>query len=318
MARRRAVWILHIIQSVLPLFMKEFTYLSLLKKLKESVDIMSMSIGRSILKAVESPFNGEYQSAKTLTLTLHGVQNSPKLFYRHLGSMHRRGGGSQVICLDYFDPREVRLERPLHVMAREIFKFIYNNSYEYDTFYLDGVSCGAKVFLHALDLLRCERSFCSEKKVVFNCINAVLQPWDIKTRDFNLAKRLPLGVDFAMTPMLRVAHNMGWHAEAKRYGMQDDDVIRALNEDANNNISWTLLKRQVEFMNEPLDVPYRSIRLKGLNVVMSDDDEVIDNNSVRDSAVDVFDSDECNFIEVPTKHSTLAYEPEVWGEYFYK
>jgi hypothetical protein len=199
--------------------------------------------------------------------------------------------------------------------ALEIKDLILKNFDGYETIYLDGVSCGAKFFATALVILH-RNNVCLSEKIVFNCINGVIAPEDIKSKDFDLAKTLPYWLGFIMTPVLRLVHSHGWRREAHYYDMLDNRTVQVLNADANRSISWRMLKDQVEAMNYPKfdDGP---IILKSLRAALSEEDDFIDNESALESLTDLFYSKDFTVFDIPTGHSTLTYEPNVWKKRFF-
>lgn len=253
----------------------------------------------------------EYDAVATYTLP--GVQNSGKyLFMPHARSMKQRGGlvPADVYFLDYDDCFE------LVGAVSELVDQIVDKSERYQTIYLDGVLCGAKVFAHAIIELHVRERQDVLDKIVFNSINGVISPEDLKTTAFNAAKVLPAWLDPIMTLVLRQAHKAGRKKEAESYGMLNDENIISLNEDANERISWRLLRSQVEAMSAPSPEFDKPIRIKKCVGVFSSEDDRIDNGFSYMSLTHLFD--DVMYVEIDAGHSTLAYQPDIWRRKFYE
>ncbi|MDR2063272.1 MAG: hypothetical protein LBQ02_00565 [Candidatus Nomurabacteria bacterium] len=252
-------------------------------------------------------------ASRILTITLPGVQNSGRyLFDPHIVSMRQRGGEqlANIVMLDYrkdwFD---------MSIIVYELVERIESGMFDqYDVVYLDGVSCGAKVFAHLIIGLHEHERQDILDKIVFHSINGVISPKDIKTNQFNLAKWLPYIATPIITPILKSAHQSGWQKEADYYGMLEDVSIAKLNQDANDRISWLLLKDQVKAMNTKLPELVEPIRIQRCVGVFSENDTQIDNESNLDSLEYLFGDVDC--VSLPTGHSTLAYQPDAWRRFY--
>lgn|GEM_PF-4871986 len=262
------------------------------------------------LKCLRAVKIGNNAGAKAVTLTLPGVQNSGRwLFEPHCESLKQRDGCGEFMLLDYTERFN------LADASYELANLLFHIAPYYDTIYLDGVSCGARVFVQAIIELYLRKEQAVLNKIVFNSIDGVISPQDVKTSSFNLAKVLPGWLALILTPFLKWVHRKGWRKEAASYDKLDDEMIIKLNTDANQRISWRLLKQQVAAMNTPLQSFSRQISIKQCVVVTSIDDEVIDNQHNFNSLSGLLKP--LRQVELPTKHSTLAYQPDVWREGFY-
>ncbi|MDR1033092.1 MAG: hypothetical protein LBL84_03740 [Candidatus Nomurabacteria bacterium] len=248
--------------------------------------------------------------ADTVTITLPGVQNSGTwLFWPHLESLHQRGDyhPADVVLMDYWGWFS------LVAVANELANKLQQVSSWYQTIYLDGVSFGAKVFTHVITTLRARGREDILSKIVFNAINPVIEPSNVLGKTFAAAKWLPYWLNPVLTLVLRRGHAAAWPKEAKSYGMLDDAVIIELNRDANMRIGWSLLKDQVRAMATELPELYKPIDIR-CNVVLSSYDDVIDGVSAYQSLLKLFGA--VDSVVLPTGHSTLAYEPEVWRKFY--
>jgi hypothetical protein len=144
----------------------------------------------------------------------------------------------------------------------------------------------------------------------------VIFPSDIINKGLSMAKILPYWLDPIMTSVLRSAHSKGWRKEAAMYDKEDDELILQLNEAANENISWALLKDQVLAMSDRC-CGSGQIEVAKVTAVCSEFDDQIDNDSMAKSLRRLFRTP-VHRVNIPTAHSTLAYQPELWGQYLYK
>jgi hypothetical protein len=261
----------------------------------------------------------QQEGALAVTLTLHGAQNSPMLFMEHFESMKKRSGLGDILTLNYSNNLgrgQSTYAQVIHEVA-EIKHLILKLSKYYENIYLDGVSCGAKFFAAAL-LSLCKDGYHTllREKITFNCINGVIQPFDVKV-NFRVAEKLPYHIGWLMTPVLKMAHAIGWRKEAKLYKLKGNGYIRQLNRDASRLIRWHLLKEQVLMMSMPM-ISSEKARLKGLTLVVSTKDEIVDNATLAKSLSGLFSGKREQYVEVSTKHSTLAYEAQNWRERFYQ
>jgi hypothetical protein len=134
---------------------------------------------------------------KAVTLVLMGIQDHVDLFSMHIQSMMERGenGDGAVVLLDYMDRLSLRKT------AAALAKFIVQEYVDFQVIYLDGVSCGAKVF--AWTILALQKRPDILAKIVFNCINGIVSPADMKRP--TLLLKHAFSVDAMLTPLPNIA-----------------------------------------------------------------------------------------------------------------